>query len=50
MKHNIFTGEIIKIVNIDNRIQSIAYWTNKIIIHRNEEIKCSEIIKQYKND
>ena len=41
-------------VNDDNRIKSIdsietyAYWTNEEIIHRNEEIKCSDVKKQCK--
>ena len=42
--------------NDDKKIQSIhlietyAYVTNKKITHEKEEIKCINIIKQYKSD
>ena len=57
-KHNVFNEEISKIAlssNYDKRIQSIdsiqtyAKGTSKDLICNNEEIKCSNIIKQYKN-
>ena len=59
-RHNIFTEEINKIAlssNIDEIIQSIdlmhmhmrhAYGTSKHLVIEKEEIKCSNIIKQYK--
>ena len=54
-----FTDEVNKVTLSaadDKRIQSIdsietyAYGTNKGLICKNEEIKCGNIIKQYKND
>ena len=57
-KHNIFTEEINKISlssNEDKRIQSIysienyAYGMNKNLVCKKEEIKCNNVIKQYKN-
>ena len=56
-RHNVFTEEINKITsssNYDKRMQSIdsietyAYATSKNLISDKEEIKCSNIIKQYK--
>ena len=56
-RHNIFTEEINKtalISNDDKRMQSIdsivtyAYRTSKVLVSVKEEIKCSNIIKQYK--
>ena len=56
-KYNVFTEEVNKIAlsaNDDKRIQSIdsikryVYGTNKELIHKREEIKCINIIKQYK--
>ena len=56
-KHNIFIGEINKIAlssNDGKRIQSIgsieiyAYGTSKDLVCRKENIKCNNIIKQYK--
>ena len=56
-RHNVFTEEINKIAlssNDDKRMQSIdsietyAYATSKNLISDKEEIKCSNIIKQYK--
>ena len=53
---NAFNKEVHKIVlsaNDDKRMQSInsieryAYVTNNEIIHRKEDIKCNNIIKQY---
>ena len=62
-KHNVYTDEINKILlssNDDKRIQSIdsirtrtrkhAYRTRKDAISNKEEIKCKNIIEQYKND
>ena len=58
-KHNLFTKEVNKIVlsaNIDKRVQSIGsiktytYRTRKDLVCNKEEIKCSNIRKQYKND
>ena len=57
-KENVFTEEIDKIAlnsNDDKRIQSIdsiethAYGMNKNLVCKKEEIKCNNIIKQYKN-
>ena len=57
-RHNISTEEINKIAlscNDDKRIQSIdsietyVYGMNKILLCKKEEIKCNNIIKQYKN-
>ena len=57
-KHNVFTEEIKKIAlcsNDDKRIQSIdlieryAYRMNENLVSKKEEIKCNNIIKQYKN-
>ena len=31
-------------------IETYAYGTNKDLVSENEEIKCKNIIKQYKND
>ena len=56
-RHNVFTEGINKIAlssNDDKRMQSIdsietyAYATSKNLISDKEEIKCSNIIKQYK--
>ena len=56
-RHNIFTEEINKIAlssNDHKRMQSIdsietyAYRTSKLLVREKEEIKCSNIIKQYK--
>ena len=55
--HNVFTEEINKIAlssNNDKRMQSIdsietyAYGINKDLVCKKEEIKCNNIIKQYK--
>ena len=57
-RHNVFTEEINKIVlssNDDEKVQSIdlvetyAYGMNKDLVCKKEEIKCKNIIKQYKN-
>ena len=57
-KHNVFTEEINKIAfssNDDKRMQSInlietyGYGTSKDLVCKKEEIKCNNIIKQYKN-
>ena len=57
--YNVFTEEINKIalsLNDDKRIQSIdsietyAYGTSKDLLSEKKEIKCNNIIKQYKND
>ena len=57
-KHNVFTGEVNKIAlnaNDDKIIQSIdsteiyAYRRNEKKITKKHEIKCNNIIKQYKN-
>ena len=57
-RHNVFTEEINKIAlssNDDKRMQSIdsietyAYGTNKDLVCKEEEIKCSNIIKQNQN-
>ena len=57
-RHNVFTDEISKIAlssNNDKRMQSIdsietyAYGMNKNLEFKKEEIKCNNIIKQYKN-
>ena len=58
-KHNAFTEEFNKIAlssNDDERMQSIdvieiyAYATIKVLVSKKEEIKCTNIIKRYKND
>ena len=55
-KYNAFTEELNKIRLIANdvkRLDSIetnAYGTNKELIHKKEEIKCNNLIKQCKND
>ena len=58
-RHNVFTEEFNKTAlgsNHDRRIQSIdsietyAYGTNKDLMCKKEEIKCSNIRKQYKNN
>ena len=57
-KHNAFNEDINKIAlssNNDTRIKSIgsvetyAYGMNKDLVCEKEEIKCSNIMKQYKN-
>ena len=57
-RNNVFAEEINKIalsLNDDKRTQSInsietyAYGTNKYLLNKKEEIKCNNIIKQYKN-
>ena len=30
-------------------IETYAHWTSKDLVCKNEEIKCNNIIKQYKN-
>ena len=56
-RYNVFTEEINKISlrsNGDNRMQSIdsietyAYGTRKDLVSEKEEIKCNNIMKQYK--
>ena len=56
-RHNVFTEEINEIAlssNDDKRMQSIdsietyAYETSMDLVHKNEEIKCNNIIKQCK--
>ena len=56
-RHNVFTGEINKIAlssNDDKRMQTIhlieiyAYGTSKDLVSDKEEIKCNNIMKQYK--
>ena len=56
-RHNVFTEEVNKIAlssNDDKRMKSIdsietyAYETNKDLVSKKEEIKCNNIIKQYK--
>ena len=56
-RYNVFTEEINKISlrsNDDNRMQSIdsietyAYGTRKDLVSEKEEIKCNNIMKQYK--
>ena len=58
-KHNVFTEEVNKFAlnpNNDKRIQSIdsietnTYGTRGDLVCYKEEIKCNNIIKQYKND
>ena len=58
-KHNVFTEKIDKIAlnsNDDKKIQSIClievypYGSSKGLLSEKEEFKCSNIIKQYKND
>ena len=55
--HNLFTEEINKIdlnLNDDKRMQAIdsietcAYGMSKVLVSEKEEIRCSNIIKQYK--
>ena len=57
-KHNAFNEDINKIAlssNDDTRIQSIGsvetfvYGMNKDLVFEKEEIKCNNIMKQYKN-
>ena len=57
-KHNVFTEEIIKITLSSNdhkkiqpidSIETYAYGTSKDIVCKKLEIKCNNIIKQYKN-
>ena len=57
-RHNVFTEKINKIAlssDDDKRLQSIdsieayAYGMNKDLVCKKEEIKCNNIIKQYKN-
>ena len=57
--NNVFIEEINKIAlnsNDDKIIQSIdlietfAYGTSKDLVSKKQEIKCNNIIKQYKND
>ena len=56
MKGIIFTNEINQIVlsSNDKRMQSVdsietyAYGMSKVLVSEKEEIKCSNIIKQYK--
>ena len=57
-RHSAFTEEINKIAlnsNDDKRMWSIysieryAYRMNKNLVRKKEEIKCNNIIKQYKN-
>ena len=59
MKNNDFTEKIKKILlssNDDKRIQSTdliepyAYGMSKDLVSEKEEIKCNNIIKQYRND
>ena len=59
MKDNVFTEQINKITlssNDDTRMQSIdsvvtyPYTVKKDLVSKKEEIKCNNIIKQYKND
>ena len=58
-RHNVFTEKINKVAlgsNYDKRMQSIdsieayAFGTSKDLVSEKEEIKCRNIIKQYKND
>ena len=60
MKHKVFTEEVNKIVlsfDDDKRMQSIdsieihihAYGTREDLICKKKEIKCNNIIEQYKN-
>ena len=58
-KYNLFTEKINKIAfisNDDKRMQSIdsiktyAPGTSKDLVCKKEEIKCNNIVKQYKND
>ena len=58
-RHNVFTDEINKIAlssNDDKRIEpsesieTHIYGTSKDLINKKEEIKCKNIVKQYKND
>ena len=57
-KH-VFTEKIIKIalssnddkrMQLNNLIETCAYGTSKDLVIEKEEIKCNNIIKQYKND
>ena len=53
---DIFIDEIALSSNDDKRTESIdsletyAYGTSKVLVSQKEKIKCSNIIKQYKND
>ena len=50
-KPNVFTTETNKTVlssNDDKRIQTYAFGTSKDIVCQKEEIKCNNIIKQYR--
>ena len=38
------------IKNTINSIERYAYGTSKNILHKNEEIKCNKIIKQFQNN
>ena len=58
-RHNAFTEKINKIAlnsNDDKRIQSLdsietyEYGTSKDLVSEKEDIKCNNVIKQYKND
>ena len=58
VKHNIFSKDINKIVlstndnktiQLTDSIEIYAYGTNKKIIHENEDVNCSNIIKKFKN-
>ena len=60
-KHNVFSEEINKIALISNdvkktqkkqsidSIKTYAYGASKNVVSKTEEIKCNNIIKQYKN-
>ena len=59
VKHNISSKDINKVVlsTNDNKktqlidcIEIYSYGTNKKIIHENEEVKCSNIIKKFKSE
>ena len=56
-RHNVFTEEINKIdlsSNDDKKMQSkdsretFAYGASKVLVSEKEDVKCSNIIKQYK--
>ena len=59
-KHNIITEEVKNLIvlsaNDDKRLQSIdsietyACGTSKDLVYNKKEIKCNNMIKQYKND
>ena len=58
-EHNVLTEEINKITlssNDDKRMQSIdsiesyTYWMSKVLVSEKEKVKCSIIIKWYKNN